>query len=429
VRKILWAIDIAVLVSWFFSSYLSDALPRELSQWTGFALLAGYLAVIWALYRPGRLRLRFDRTSLVAIVVGVVFVAVLYEPTLFVASTYLPSGPAAIGSLLAYGLLYGIFVQTFVFNLNTRARFDRSRPGTIVVPFLISLVLLLPLSTLQNLAIANPPEILAFVITDLFGGVALFVTLLLLYAKSTFNNLPGILFYLCFAIPTAFVVLLATNPVLELAWLFAAFGVVIVLIEILLPATWIERRLFPVTRSRVGGSHRGALFTIIAVVGIVAVALLVVLPTTLGTTHPFYADETGSMAPQIEPGSLLIVRHVNVDSIQVGQVLVFTAPWSEGLIVAHEVTAVLRTSSGLEFQTRGVANPTPDPSPVPAAAVIGVVALVIPWVGYLVIYSYIVLTLTAVALGAFVAYSISRPTRSRLRMPSRLLLSKGSGRL
>lgn len=419
-RRILWAIDAVVVLTWFFSYYLFQPFPGAIASWASLILLAGYLTGLWIAYPPARPRLQFDRASVVAIVCGVLFVAVLYEPILFVKSIYVPSTPASIEASLAYSALFGLFLQSFLFNGNMRGLFDRRAAGALALPFVLYIVLLLPLSTILALQTATQQAIMAFVITNLFGGSALFVVLLLLYVKSKFNSLPGVLFYFITAVPNAFTFLFAANLVLQLAWLFAAYGVVVLLVEFLLPTTWVERRIFPVARGPSFTSNRRATLATAATIGSVAVALLVVVPLALGTPHPFYADPTGSMAPQIEPGSLLIVHHVSLDSITVGQILVFNAPWQSGTTVAHEVIAVLHTSSGLEFRTQGIANPTADPTPVPAADVIGVVVLIIPLMGYLVLYSYVVLVVVAVGLGAYVAYSMAHPRQTHLRRPRAL---------
>lgn len=409
------AIDVGVAATWFFSVYFIGLFPATLAGTPLIFLLAGYLAIIWTTYPPGRLRLQWDQASSVALLAGAAYLAVTYEPAFVVHSVLLPAPTTSVAETVVYSVLFGAFLQSFLFNLNFANLFKRRRPGAVVLPFALFLILFLPLSTLQTYASAAPPQILTFVIINLFGGTALFVVLLILYVKSNFGNLPGFVFYFATAIPTIFVVLLAANPILLLLWLFVAFGVAIMLVELLLPATWAERRLLPVSQGVTHRSSQRSTYITIGAIGAIVVTLFLVLPAVLGTPHPYLADATGSMAPQIEPGSLLIVRHVSVGSIIVGEVLVFNAPWSPGVTVAHEVIAVLHTSSGLEFRTRGIANPSADPEPVPAANVIGIVAFVIPWVGYLILYLYVVIILTAVGVGGYVAYSMAYPSRSGFR--------------
>lgn len=415
------AADVGVVGTWFFSAYLISQFPSALAAWALFILLGGYLAILWLVLPRARLRFQLDRASYVAILAGAAYLAITYEPAVIVRSVLLPVSEATAVKTLAYSALFGVFLQSFLFNLNFRSLFSRRRPGAIALPFALFLLIFIPFSTVQAYAIAPTGDLLTFVIVDVFGGTALFVVLMILFAKSTFNNLPGAVFYFAAAVPNVYAFLLAANPALELFWIFAAFGVAIVLVEFLLPANWVERRLFPTTRRAASESSTRATFAAVGALGAIAVTLFLVLPVVLGTPHPYYADATGSMAPQIEPGSLLIVHHVSLASITVGDVLVFNAPWSPGLTVAHKVIAVLHPSSGLEFRTRGIANAAPDPTPVPASDVYGIVLLVIPWVGYLVLDFYIVLLVTAVAVGVYVAYSTAYPRRSRARRARALI--------
>ena len=421
VKGLVAAVDAVIVTTWFFSAYLAKLFPSALAGSALTIFLVGYLVMIWLTCPAGRPRMQLDQATYVALLAGVAYLGVTYEPALVARSALLPVPAASIAGTLVYSVLFGVFLQSFLFNLNFRNRFTRRQPGAMALPYALFLILFVPLSTLQEYAAASPGDILTFVIVDLFGGSALFVVLLILYAKSDSNNLPGLVFYVATAVPSVFSLLLAANPILELFWLFAAFAVAIVFVEFLLPATWVERRLFPTPRRTSSRSSSRATIAGMAAVGAVAVTLFLVLPVVLGTPHPLFADATGSMAPQIEPGSLLIVRHVSLDSIRIGDVLVFNAPWSPGVTFAHRVIAVLHTPSGLEFQTRGIANPEPDTLPVPASNVYGIVWLVIPWIGYIVLDIYIVLLATAVAVGGYVVYSAAHPHRSRhrpIRMPS-----------
>jgi signal peptidase I len=415
-RRLVWAINGAVLVSWFLSDSIAQWLPLSLTAWVPSILLAVYLAVIWGICPPGRLRLRVDRASGVAILAGAVLVATLYEPALFTPSRFVPLPPESFVSVLLRAVLFAVFVQTFVFNLNTRVDLGRRRSGTLVLPFAFYLLLLLPLGTLEALATAPPPVFIETVVTNLFGGAVMFVILLLLYVKSPLNNLAGIAFYLAAAVTSLLPLFVITNTALELVWEFVGYGLALFVVELLLPTTWVERRLLtPERRAHFTTSGRGT-YVVVGTVVAIAVGLLVVVPAALGTPHPYYADATGSMVPQIEPGSLLIVHHVNVDSIAVGEVLVFTAAWAGNITVAHKVIAIHQTASGPEFTTKGIANPSPDPAPCPASAVIGVVAYVVPYLGYLVLYSYLLLLVTVAGVAGYIVYSTWHPHRAKFRV-------------
>jgi len=95
------------------------------------------------------------------------------------------------------------------------------------------------------------------------------------------------------------------------------------------------------------------------------------------------AVETGSMAPLYPVGSLVVVRPVDPSDIRVGAAIAFVPDDGRGL-VTHRVVQVLDQPSGLSFRTKGDANATIDPQPVPARAVRGRAAWAVPQLGRLV---------------------------------------------
>jgi signal peptidase len=80
--------------------------------------------------------------------------------------------------------------------------------------------------------------------------------------------------------------------------------------------------------------------------------------------------ESGSMSPTYPVGSLLVTAQVDPADVQVGMPLVFEDPREPGRLVTHRVVGV---APGVElaFLTRGDANVTNDPTPIPARLVRG----------------------------------------------------------
>lgn len=87
---------------------------------------------------------------------------------------------------------------------------------------------------------------------------------------------------------------------------------------------------------------------------------------------------TGSMAPALLPGDVVVVAPARPGDPVVGRVVVFTDPARPGRTVVHRVEEVLPDGA---VRTRGDANPSADAVPVPAAAVEGVARLRVPAVG------------------------------------------------
>ena len=80
--------------------------------------------------------------------------------------------------------------------------------------------------------------------------------------------------------------------------------------------------------------------------------------------------ESGSMSPTYPVGSLLVTAQVDQADIEIGMPIVFEDPREPGRLVTHRVVGIA-AGADLAFLTRGDANATNDPSPVPARLVRG----------------------------------------------------------
>ena len=123
---------------------------------------------------------------------------------------------------------------------------------------------------------------------------------------------------------------------------------------------------------------RGA-FRVLWVAGMFALVALVALPHVLGVVdRQLYIVRGGSMTPNIPIGSLLITHEVDPQTIQTGDVITFRVGTSA--VVTHRVSGV-SGGSQLSFDTKGDANESADPVPVPADAVLGRVDVELPTLG------------------------------------------------
>jgi signal peptidase len=89
------------------------------------------------------------------------------------------------------------------------------------------------------------------------------------------------------------------------------------------------------------------------------------------------------MTPAIAPGDVVIVAERDPASIAEGDVITFARGTSD-VPVTHRVIGVVDEGGSLAFETQGDANEGPDPGLVPAANLVGAVALTIPYIGYVV---------------------------------------------
>jgi len=122
-----------------------------------------------------------------------------------------------------------------------------------------------------------------------------------------------------------------------------------------------------------------ALFAVIAL-GLSSVVVGRVLPL-LG--HPVYIVAGPSMEPAIGVGSAAILEAVSPDTLAVGDVVSLRSG-PDRAVFTHRIIRIAQQDGQTWIETKGDANETVDPSVTPATAVIGRVAISLPYAGYLV---------------------------------------------
>lgn len=125
-------------------------------------------------------------------------------------------------------------------------------------------------------------------------------------------------------------------------------------------------------------AHLAGFVLLVAVVGVfVATAV----PQTVGADHS-YVVLSDSMSPAIDAGAVVFVDGVPTDRIETGDVITYEQGGADGNRVTHRVVEVVERDGERQFRTKGDANEDPDPQPVPASRVIGVVGFHVPLIGY-----------------------------------------------
>jgi signal peptidase len=116
------------------------------------------------------------------------------------------------------------------------------------------------------------------------------------------------------------------------------------------------------------------------------VVVAVVLPFTafaVGTWLAGYRLQpvlSGSMSPTYPVGSLLVVSPIDASAVEPGMAVTFDDPADPARIVTHRVISRVPGDT-LAFVTRGDANATDDPFPVPARSIRGHVLWSVPGLG------------------------------------------------
>jgi signal peptidase len=115
--------------------------------------------------------------------------------------------------------------------------------------------------------------------------------------------------------------------------------------------------------------------------------VLVVILVVLGRGLPMTGRTTliiggPSMEPTIPLGSAVVVEPVDLSTIRAGD-LVSIQAGPETAVFTHRVVRLLALDGVPYIETKGDANPDPDPVTIPLSTIKGRVAVILPSVGYL----------------------------------------------
>ena len=122
----------------------------------------------------------------------------------------------------------------------------------------------------------------------------------------------------------------------------------------------------------------GLLLALVAVsLGVLVLGRIVPL---LG--HPTLVVAGPSMEPTLPIGAAVVLDQLPPSSLAVGDIVSLRSG-AERAIFTHRITRLAEQDGVLYLETQGDANPAPDPSLTPAAAVLGRVVVEIPYAGYL----------------------------------------------
>lgn len=128
--------------------------------------------------------------------------------------------------------------------------------------------------------------------------------------------------------------------------------------------------------------HRGPAGLSLLTAVLVLVALAVVGTRSAGL-EPLTVL-SGSMAPAIDRGDLVLVARVPAAEARPGQVITFRSPDGRDRSITHRVMSVRQDPTGrLAFVTKGDANPAPERWTIPVDGTVGRVRATVPYAGFL----------------------------------------------
>ncbi|RBY86933.1 signal peptidase I [Blastococcus sp. TF02A-26] len=128
---------------------------------------------------------------------------------------------------------------------------------------------------------------------------------------------------------------------------------------------------------------------------------------------------TGSMAPTIDPGDVVVSTPLDVEDVEVGMVITYHIPIDDHRVVTHRVIEVDRTADGtVAVRTQGDANDAPDPwTAVLSGDTAYQVQAVVPEIGNVItllresVLSTLFVQLLPIGLGVWMLLAIWRPGR------------------
>lgn len=94
----------------------------------------------------------------------------------------------------------------------------------------------------------------------------------------------------------------------------------------------------------------------------------------------------GSMEPTIKVGSLIVIRPVQPQDVEIDDVITYRGSTDSATVTTHRVIGVKGSDKSLTFLTKGDANEDPDAYTVAPENVLGRVLLNVPYVGYAMAY-------------------------------------------
>lgn len=129
-------------------------------------------------------------------------------------------------------------------------------------------------------------------------------------------------------------------------------------------------------RSAAVGLSVGILLLVIALA-----AVLLVVPKVSGSVP--LTILTQSMEPTLPPGTLIVVRPVDPDALEVGDVATYQIRSGEPAVITHRITAISSASDGTRsFTFTGDNNASPDSLPVTPGQIQGELWYSVPLVGW-----------------------------------------------
>jgi signal peptidase I len=127
---------------------------------------------------------------------------------------------------------------------------------------------------------------------------------------------------------------------------------------------------------------------------------------------------TGSMEPTIMPGTLVLIHHLPLHDIKVGDIVTYQDLRNFKRTITHRVVKIESIDGVTTLTVKGDANPAPDP-PFPGGLVVGKVETIVPGAGRIIslLHNPWLLALIVIIPGLLVIWSEIRRLQRALAKP------------
>ena len=156
-----------------------------------------------------------------------------------------------------------------------------------------------------------------------------------------------------------------------------------------------------------------------ALLGATATLLLAAtVPLALG--HGSFSVMSGSMAPAVDAGDVVVAERIAPRQASVGDVVTFRDPQGTGRLISHRVRSLRVDGNTVHATTKGDANNTAERWSAPAGGEIGRVSYRLPKLGYVMVWTrtplgrLLLIALPLLGLGAWTLVRIWRPRGEEL---------------
>ncbi len=145
----------------------------------------------------------------------------------------------------------------------------------------------------------------------------------------------------------------------------------------------VDRHPLPESARKAAGLWRQIRFALSLAVLLLVIAtavVLIVIPKVTGSIP--LTVLTSSMEPGFPPGTLIIVRPVEVDALVLGDVITYQMETGKRGVITHRIIAINTSAGGRTFVTKGDNNGAADADAVLEAQVQGRLWYSVPLIGY-----------------------------------------------